>query len=97
MTHPVLVAALGSTDLLALAVVLLLLAVSSFLALAETGLTRVSRARAAAFAEEWGRKGRTIARLVSKPERWFCTEEDAQAAGFRKAYNCQQASDRGRM
>ena len=25
---------------------------------------------------------------VTKPDRWFCTEEDAQAAGFRKAYNC---------
>ena len=25
---------------------------------------------------------------ITKPERWFCTEEDAQAAGFRKAYNC---------
>ncbi len=71
MTQPVLVAALNSTDLLALAVVLVLLTVSSFLALAETGLTRVSRARAAAFAEEWGRKGRTIARLVSKPERFL--------------------------
>lgn len=23
-----------------------------------------------------------------KPNRWFCSEEDAQAAGFRKAYNC---------
>ena len=25
---------------------------------------------------------------LTKPERWFCSEEDAQAAGFRKAYNC---------
>jgi endonuclease YncB( thermonuclease family) len=25
---------------------------------------------------------------VTKPNRWFCSEEDAQAAGFRKAYNC---------
>jgi endonuclease YncB( thermonuclease family) len=25
---------------------------------------------------------------VTKPDRWFCSEEDAQAAGFRKAYNC---------
>ena len=25
---------------------------------------------------------------VSKPDRWFCSEEDAQAAGFRRAYNC---------
>ena len=25
---------------------------------------------------------------LSKPDRWFCSEEDAQAAGFRRAYNC---------
>jgi endonuclease YncB( thermonuclease family) len=25
---------------------------------------------------------------LSKPNRWFCSEDDAQAAGFRKAYNC---------
>jgi hypothetical protein len=25
---------------------------------------------------------------VTKPDRWFCSEEDAKAAGFRKAYNC---------
>jgi endonuclease YncB( thermonuclease family) len=25
---------------------------------------------------------------LTRPDRWFCTEEDAQAAGFRKAYNC---------
>lgn len=25
---------------------------------------------------------------ITKPERWFCSEEDAQAAGFRRAYNC---------
>ena len=29
---------------------------------------------------------------LTKPDRWFCSEEDAQAAGFRRAYNC-----RGRM
>jgi endonuclease YncB( thermonuclease family) len=23
-----------------------------------------------------------------KPDRWFCSEEDAQAEGFRRAYNC---------
>lgn len=33
---------------------------------------------------------------LTKPDRWFCTEEDAQAEGFRKAYNC-GATDRGRM
>ena len=25
---------------------------------------------------------------TTEPDRWFCTEEDAQAAGFRRAYNC---------
>ena len=25
---------------------------------------------------------------ISEPDRWFCTEDDAQAAGFRKAFNC---------
>lgn len=25
---------------------------------------------------------------LSKPDRWFCSEDDAQAAGFRRAYNC---------
>jgi endonuclease YncB( thermonuclease family) len=33
---------------------------------------------------------------LTKPDRWFCSEEDAQAAGFRKAYNC-GATGRGRM
>jgi len=33
---------------------------------------------------------------LTKPDRWFCSEEDAQAAGFRKAYNC-RATGRGRM
>jgi len=33
---------------------------------------------------------------LTKPDRWFCSEDDAQAAGFRKAYNC-RATDRGRM
>ena len=25
---------------------------------------------------------------LTEPNRWFCSEEDAQAARFRKAYNC---------
>lgn len=29
---------------------------------------------------------------LTKPDRWFCSEEDAQAAGFRKAYNCRSAT-----
>jgi len=30
---------------------------------------------------------RTYETLI-RPDRWFCSEEDAQAAGFRKAYTC---------
>jgi endonuclease YncB( thermonuclease family) len=26
----------------------------------------------------------------TEPDRWFCSEDDAQAAGFRKAYNCRR-------
>ena len=29
---------------------------------------------------------------LTNPDRWFCSEEDAQAAGFRKAYNCRSPS-----
>jgi endonuclease YncB( thermonuclease family) len=29
---------------------------------------------------------------TTKPDRWFCSEEDAQGAGFRKAYNCRLPS-----
>ena len=32
---------------------------------------------------------------LTKPDRWFCSEEDAQAAGFRKAYNCRAAGRDG--
>jgi endonuclease YncB( thermonuclease family) len=28
---------------------------------------------------------------LTEPDRWFCSEEDAQAAGFRRAYNCRSA------
>ena len=34
---------------------------------------------------------RTYAPLA-KPDRWFCSEDDAQAAGFRRAYNCRASS-----
>jgi endonuclease YncB( thermonuclease family) len=31
---------------------------------------------------------------LTKPDRWFCAEEDAQAAGFRKAYNCRATTQK---
>ena len=29
---------------------------------------------------------------LTRPDRWFCSEDDAQAAGFRRAYNCRPQS-----
>jgi endonuclease YncB( thermonuclease family) len=29
---------------------------------------------------------------LTRPDRWFCSEDDAKAAGFRKAYNCRPFS-----
>jgi endonuclease YncB( thermonuclease family) len=31
---------------------------------------------------------------LTKPDRWFCSEEDAEAAGFRRAYNCRGGTPR---
>jgi endonuclease YncB( thermonuclease family) len=31
---------------------------------------------------------------LTNPDRWFCSEEDAQAAGFRRAYNCRAGAKR---
>jgi endonuclease YncB( thermonuclease family) len=31
---------------------------------------------------------------LTKPDRWFCSEEDAEAAGFRRAYNCPTGAQR---
>lgn len=31
---------------------------------------------------------------LEKPNRWFCSEDDAKAAGFRRAYNCRAGAKR---
>jgi len=31
---------------------------------------------------------------LTKPNRWFCSEDDAKAAGFRRAYNCRGGAKR---
>jgi hypothetical protein len=31
-------------------------------------------------------------RVITKPNRWFCSEDDAKAASFRKAYTCQKVA-----
>ena len=46
------------------------------------------RARALGYAGIYYVQGcRNYAR-AAQPRRWFCSEEDALAAGFRKAYTC---------
>jgi endonuclease YncB( thermonuclease family) len=31
---------------------------------------------------------------LTEPDRWFCSEEDAQGAGFRRAYNCRSPKNK---
>lgn len=31
---------------------------------------------------------------LTKPDRWFCSEDDAQAGGFRRAYNCRAGTQK---
>ena len=31
---------------------------------------------------------------LTNPDRWFCSEEDAQGAGFRRAYNCRSPKNK---
>jgi endonuclease YncB( thermonuclease family) len=33
---------------------------------------------------------------LTRPDRWFCSEDDALAAGFRRAYNCRAARPAGK-
>ncbi|MEZ5141084.1 MAG: hemolysin family protein [Acidimicrobiales bacterium] len=62
---------MDGTELTLLVVVLVLIAISAYLALAETALTRISKARASALVEE-GRPGAVrLLELVSKPERFL--------------------------
>ncbi len=64
----VLASGLGDAEAGILAAVVVLLAVAAVLALAETGLVRMSKARARAL-EEAGRRGaRSLVRLVAEPE-----------------------------
>ncbi len=59
------------TDLGLLAVVVILLAVSAILSLAETGLVRTSKARARALVEAHRRGAKSLLRLVEDPEQGF--------------------------
>lgn len=50
--------------------IVLLLLVLTFLAAAEMGLSRLSRHRAATLADQGGKAGKVLLRLVDQPERW---------------------------
>ena len=60
-----------TADLWMLIAIFFLLIICAFLAAAETGLTRMSKPRATALADEGGRRPRTLVKLVSKPENFL--------------------------
>lgn len=59
-----------ATDIWMVVAIAFLLVLLAFLAVAEMGLSRMSRSKAQALAEQRGRQGRVLLRLVSQPERW---------------------------
>src|SRR4051794_17358165 len=61
----------ATVDLLLLVVIVLLLAVLTFLALAETGLTRLTRTRAASLDEQGKRGAKHLVALVDRPEQFL--------------------------
>ncbi|HUY29990.1 MAG TPA: hemolysin family protein [Acidimicrobiales bacterium] len=68
---PLLASSLGAADGGVLAAVVVLLAVSAILALAETGLVRMSKARARALVDGGHRGARSLAKLVENPENFL--------------------------
>jgi len=64
------VAAFGGLDWALLGVILLLLFFLIFLSLAEMGLSRMTKPKAAAMAEGGVKQGRALHQLVGEPEKW---------------------------
>ncbi len=58
-------------DVVMLVTIVVLMVVTTFLALAETALTRMSRSKAQALAETKGHRGERLLWLVSRPERFL--------------------------
>lgn len=63
-------AAVSGVDWAMLAVIAILLVVLIFLSLAEMGLSRMTKPKAAALAEGGARQGKALKDLVGEPERW---------------------------
>ncbi len=70
-SSPVVLAELGGADIAMIVTIVVLMAVTTFLALAETALTRMSRSKAQALAEGRGPKGVKLLWLVARPERFL--------------------------
>ena len=67
---PLLAASLTGTDTLMLIVIFVLLLILIFLAVAEMGLSKMTKPKAAALADDGHRSGPALLRLVEQPERW---------------------------
>ena len=66
----ILAAQFTNADLAMVLTILVLLVVLVFLALAEMGLSRMTKPRAASLADQGTKSGRALKRLVDEPERW---------------------------
>jgi putative hemolysin len=64
-------AELRGADVLMLVVIVILLLVLVFLAAAEMGLSKMTKPKAAALADQGARAGPSLERLVEQPERWI--------------------------
>jgi CBS domain containing-hemolysin-like protein len=71
VTTALLAAALTTADIWMLVAIVVLLVITTFLALSETALTRMPRTKAQALAESSGRRGAHLLWLVAKPERFL--------------------------
>jgi CBS domain containing-hemolysin-like protein len=67
---PLIAADVQGADVLMLLVIGLLLLVLTFLAVAEMGLSKMTKPKASALADEGFRSGPALERLVDEPERW---------------------------
>ncbi len=61
----------GTPDLLLVLVVVVLISVAGYVAMAETALTRMNKVKAMTLAEEQPRRGRALLRLIGHPERFL--------------------------
>jgi putative hemolysin len=87
-------ASFDTAEMLMLVLILVLLVVLVFLAVAEMGLSQMTKPKAMAIADKGHKSGKALVRLVSKPERWvnsvlltvsICQTVQATTTGFLSA------------